>query len=139
MSLEEQRLEKLWDAYERQEKDLNAALDQINILEAEITSLRRLLKESEPAKSDLSNKLREFDGILEGEQGPAINKLETPEIRGKQTTIVTTEPVADIMDPKSEGGPYSRVEQLEKLIELRNNNEIKPEEFEEMKKEILGK
>ena len=43
------------------------------------------------------------------------------------------------MDSKSEGGPYSRVEQLEKLIELRNKGEITPEEFEEMKKEILGK
>ena len=113
LSLEKQRLEKLWDAYEQQEKDLNAALDQINILEAEIASLRG--------------------------HAPAINKLETPEVRGRQTTIVTTEPVADIMDSKSEGVPYSRVEQLEKLIELRNKNEIKPEEFEEMKKEILEK
>ena len=114
LSLEQQRLEKLWDAYERQEKDLNAALDQINILEAEIASLR--------------------------EQGPAINKLETPETRGRQTTIVTTmDPVADIMDSKSEGGPYSRVEQLEKMIELRNKGEITSEEFKEMKQEILGK
>ena len=36
LSLEQQRLEKLWDAYEQQEKDLNASLDQINILEADI-------------------------------------------------------------------------------------------------------
>ena len=116
LSLEQRRLEKLWDAYEQQEKDLNAALNQIEILEAEIASLR--------------------------EQGPATNKfsiLETPEVRGRQTTIVTTEPAADIMDSKSEESPYSRVEQLEKLIELRNKNEIKPEEFEKMKKEILGK
>ena len=114
LSLEQLRLEKLWDAYEQQEKDLNAALDQIEILEAEIASLR--------------------------EQGPATNKfpiLETPEVRGRQTTIVTTEPAAEIMDSKSEESPYSRVEQLEKLIELRNKNEIKPEEFEEMKKEIM--
>ena len=111
LSLEKQRLEKLWDAFELQEKDLNAALDQIKILEAEIASLR--------------------------EQGPAINKLETPETRGRQTTIVTTDPVADIMDSKSEGGPYSRVEQLEKLIERRNVGEVTSEEFEEMKKEIL--
>ena len=27
---EQQRLEKLWDAYEQQEKDLNASLDRIN-------------------------------------------------------------------------------------------------------------
>ena len=113
LSLEKQRLEKLWDAFELQEKDLNAALDQIKILEAEIASLR--------------------------EQGPAINKLETPEARGRQTTMVTTDPVADIMDSKSEGGPYSRVEQLEKLIELRNKGEITPDEFKQMKKEILGK
>ena len=30
LSLEQERLEKLWDAYEQQEKDLNDALDQIN-------------------------------------------------------------------------------------------------------------
>ena len=113
LSLEQQRLEKLWNAYEQQEKDLNAALDLIKILETEIASLR--------------------------EQGPAINKLETPEARGRQTTMVTTDPVADIMDSKSEGGPYSRVEQLEKLIELRNKGEITPDEFKQMKKEILGK
>ena len=113
LSLEQQRLEKLWNAYEQQEKDLNAALDLIKILETEIASLR--------------------------EQGPAINKLETPEARGRQTTIVTTDPVADIMDSKSEGGPYSRVEQLEKMIELRNKGEITSEEFKEMKQEILGK
>jgi hypothetical protein len=78
--------------------------------------------------------------ILEGEQDPDIDQLETPESRGRQTEIVTTvDTVADIMNSKSEGGPYSRVEQLEKLIELRNKNEIKPEEFEEMKKEILEK
>ena len=52
LSLEQQRLEKLWDAYEQQEKDLNASLDQINILEADIgtkgtlvTSLQELLGE----------------------------------------------------------------------------------------------
>jgi|TARA_B110000263_G_scaffold143347_1_gene124399 septal ring factor EnvC (AmiA/AmiB activator) len=138
LSQDQQRLEKLWDAYEQQEKDLNAALNQINILEAEITSLRRLLKESEPTEANLSSKLHEVDGILEGEQGPDIDKLETLESRGRQTKIVV-DPVADIMNSKSEGGPYSRVEQLEKLIELRNKSEIKPEEFEEMKKEILGK
>ena len=79
MLLEQQKLEKLWDAYELQEKDLNAALDQINILEAEIASLQRLLKGREPAESGLSSKFREFDGILGGEQGPAIDKLETQE------------------------------------------------------------
>ena len=36
LGLEQQRLEKLWDAYEQQEKDLNASLDRINILESEI-------------------------------------------------------------------------------------------------------
>ena len=44
-----------------------------------------------------------------------------------------------LMMGQVEGGPYSRVEQLEKMIELRNKGEITSEEFEEMKKEILGK
>ena len=50
LGLEQQRLEKLWDAYEQQEKDLNASLDRINILESEmetketmISSLQELL------------------------------------------------------------------------------------------------
>ena len=52
LGLEQQRLEKLWDAYEQQEKDLNASLDRINILESEmetketmISSLQELLTE----------------------------------------------------------------------------------------------
>mgnify|MGYP006217268821 CR=1 FL=1 len=39
LGLEQQRLEKLWDAYEQQEKDLNASLDRINYLESDIETL----------------------------------------------------------------------------------------------------
>ena len=40
LGLEQQRLEKLWDAYEQQEKDLNASLDRINYLESDIETSR---------------------------------------------------------------------------------------------------
>ena len=60
LSLEQQRLEKLWDAYEQQEKDLNAALDRINFLEADIetkqtmiTSLQELLMERDTKLRDM--------------------------------------------------------------------------------------
>ena len=43
LGLEQQRLEKLWDAYEQQEKDLNASLDRINILESEIETKETMI------------------------------------------------------------------------------------------------
>ena len=46
--------------------------------------------------------------------------------------------VSDIMDSKSSGGPYSKVEQLERLIALRKNGEISTEEFDSLKKELLS-
>ena len=46
--------------------------------------------------------------------------------------------VPDIMDSKSSGGPYSKVEQLEKLIYLRKKGEITTEEFDSLKKELLS-
>ena len=42
------------------------------------------------------------------------------------------------MDSKSSGGPYSKVEQLERLIDLRKKGEITTEEFNDMKKELLS-
>lgn len=42
------------------------------------------------------------------------------------------------MDSKSKGAPYSKIEQLEKLIDLRNKGEITTEEFDDMKKELLS-
>ena len=42
------------------------------------------------------------------------------------------------MDSKSSGGPYSKVEQLERLIDLRKKGEISPEEFDSLKKELLS-
>ena len=44
LGLEQQRLEKLWDAYEQQEKDLNASLDRINYLESDIETRQTLTK-----------------------------------------------------------------------------------------------
>jgi pyruvate/2-oxoglutarate dehydrogenase complex dihydrolipoamide acyltransferase (E2) component len=55
-----------------------------------------------------------------------------PETKGKQTKIV--ENIESVTDSK-----LSNVEQMEKLIQLRNNGGITPEEFKQMKKEILGK
>tara|TARA_B100002051_G_C16658871_1_gene598015 strand:+ start:311 stop:1057 length:747 start_codon:yes stop_codon:yes gene_type:complete len=37
-----------------------------------------------------------------------------------------------------ESGPYSKVEQLERLIKMRNNGEINGAEFENLKKELLS-
>ena len=44
----------------------------------------------------------------------------------------------DIPSSKSSGGPYSKIEQLEKLIDLRKKGEITTEEFNDMKKELLS-
>ena len=55
-----------------------------------------------------------------------------PETKGKQTKII--ENIESVTDSK-----LSNVEQMEKLIQLRNNGGITHEEFKQIKKEILGK
>tara|TARA_B100002052_G_C15293581_1_gene337816 strand:+ start:56 stop:463 length:408 start_codon:yes stop_codon:yes gene_type:complete len=103
---EQQRLEKLWDAYEQQEKELHAALDRI----------------------------AELERILEGKNTypEESNGISDPETKEKQTKII--ENIESVTDSK-----LSNVEQMEKLIQLRNNGGITPDEFKQMKKEILGK
>jgi len=44
----------------------------------------------------------------------------------------------DIPSSKPVGGPYSKVEQLERLIDLRKKGEITAEEFDSLKKELLS-
>ena len=80
--LEQQRLEKLWDAYEQQEKDLNAALDRINFLEADIetketmiTSLQELLTERDTRITELEVE-RQRQSKIEAEYEPRIKGME---------------------------------------------------------------
>ena len=130
MSLDQQRLEKLWDAYEQQEKDLNASLDQINILEADIETKGNLITSLQGLLGERDAKLRELAGAIKDQTD-------------KYDKLLSIAQEMEIELAKSEGDPdskveqFSRVEQLEKLIELRNKDEITSEEFEDMKKEIL--
>ena len=55
---EQRRLEKLWDAYEKQEGDLNDALDRINRLEAEIQVKETMNKSLEDLLGERDAKLR---------------------------------------------------------------------------------
>ena len=132
MSLDQQRLEKLWDAYEQQEKDLNASLDQINILEADIETKGNLITSLQELLGERDAKLRELAGAIKDQTD-------------KYDKLLSIAQEMEIELAKSEGDPdskveqFSRVEQLEKLIELRNKDEITSEEFKEMKKEVLGK
>lgn len=132
MSLDQQRLEKLWDAYEQQEKDLNASLDQINILEADIETKGNLITSLQELLGERDAKLKELTGAIKDQTD-------------KYDKLLSIAQEMEIELAKSEGDPdskveqFSRVEQLEKLIELRNKDEITSEEFKEMKKEVLGK
>ena len=82
LGLEQQRLEKLWDAYEQQEKDLNAALDRINFLEADIetketmiTSLQELLTERDTRITELEVE-RQRQSKIEAEYEPKIQDMD---------------------------------------------------------------
>ena len=75
-------MEKLWDAYEQQEKDLNAALDRINFLEADIetketmiTSLQELLTERDTRITELEVE-RQRQIKVEAEYEPRIKKMD---------------------------------------------------------------
>ena len=79
---EQQRLEKLWDAYEQQEKDLNASLDRINYLESDIetrqtmiTSLQELLTERDAKLRDLEIQ-RQRQGKIAAEYEPKIKEMQ---------------------------------------------------------------
>ena len=189
LSTDQQRLEKLWDAYEQQEKDLNAALDRI-------AELERILegKNTYPEEGKHVFKLPDVgEGVVEGEivkwnvkPGDTVKEDEPlVEIMTDKATVAipstvngkvvsTTGKPGDMIpvgaelivfevdgagssdpEPKSEPEPkqtkiieniesvtdskLSNVEQMEKLIQLRNNGGITHEEFKQMKKEILGK
>ena len=78
---EQQRLEKLWDAYEQQEKDLNASLDRINYLESDIetrqtmiTSLQELLTERDAKLRDLEIQ-RQRQSKIAAEYEPKIKEM----------------------------------------------------------------
>ena len=79
---EQQRLEKLWDAYEQQEKDLNASLDRINYLESDIetrqtmiTSLQELLTERDAKLRDLEIQ-RQRQSKIAAEYEPKIKEMQ---------------------------------------------------------------
>ena len=194
LSTDQQRLEKLWDAYEQQEKDLNAALDRSTelerilerkntypevgkhvfklpdigegVVEGEIVKWNvkpgDTVKEDEPLVEIMTDKATvaipskvngkvvsttgkpgdmipvgaelivfEVDGAGSSDPEPEPKSEPKPETKGKQTKII--ENIESVTDSK-----LSNVEQMEKLIQLRNNGGITHEEFEEMKREIIG-
>ena len=57
---------------------------------------------------------------------------------GKQSDADSGQVSGKVTEHSSEEGPYSKIEQLEKLIYLRNKGEITTEEFDDMKKELLS-
>ena len=83
LSLEQQRLEKLWDAYEQQEKDLNASLDQINILEADIQTKETMISSLQELLAERDTKVRELEverqrqGKVEAEYEPKIQEMQS--------------------------------------------------------------
>ena len=58
---EQQRLEKLWDAYEQQEKDLNASLDRINYLESDIETRQTMIASLQELLTERDTKLRDIE------------------------------------------------------------------------------
>ena len=82
LTLELQRLEKLWDAYEQQEKDLNASLDQINVLEADIETKATMITSLQELLGERDSKLRELEVErqrqmkVEAEYAPKISEME---------------------------------------------------------------
>ena len=78
LGLEQQSLEKLWDAYEQQEKDLNASRDRINILESEIETKETMISSLQELLTERDAKLRQLEverqrqGKVEAEYEPRI-------------------------------------------------------------------
>ena len=100
LSLEQQRLEKLWDAYEQQEKDLNAALDRINFLEADIETKQTMIT---------SNYF--------------FRKNESDVVNDDGSVLIPLETIAQEGDYEKMDGDYSN-EELEKTFSVISGSEF---------------
>jgi replicative superfamily II helicase len=82
LGLEQQRLEKLWDAYEGQEKDLNASLDRINYLESDIETRQTMIASLQELLTERDTKLRDLEiarqrqGKIEAKYEPRIKEMQ---------------------------------------------------------------
>lgn len=74
-----------------------------------------------------------------GEEIPLLRRKALPDVKFcvNCSSPGNSEDKIDISVSKLSEGPYSKVEQLEKLIEMRNKGEIDAEEFKSLKKELL--
>ena len=85
LSLEQERLEKLWDAYEQQEKDLNDALDQINTFEADIETKETMISSLQELLSERDAKLRQLE-VERQKQTKVAAEYEPKIAKMKETT-----------------------------------------------------
>ena len=82
---EQERLEKLWDAYEQQEKDLSASLDRIAKLESEIDTKKTMITSLEELLQDRDNKLRQFEVKIQQQEKVAVEY--EPKVREFKDTV----------------------------------------------------
>ncbi|OIR20309.1 MAG: hypothetical protein BEU04_00430 [Marine Group III euryarchaeote CG-Bathy1] len=82
---EQERLEKLWDAYEQQEKDLNASLDRISKLETEVDTKKTMINSLEELLQDRDNKLRNFEVKIQ--QQTKISSEYEPKVKDFEDTV----------------------------------------------------
>jgi len=90
---------------------------------------------AEPSSASIDDKCTEC-----GEEIPLLRRKGLP---GVKTCVTCSSPEdskdkIDVSTSESSKNSYSKVEQLEKLIALRNKGEISPEEFDNLKKELLS-
>ena len=82
---EQERLEKLWDAYEQQEKDLNASLDRIAKLESEVDTKKTMVSSLEELLQDRDNKLRQFEVKIQQQEKIAVDY--EPRVKNFEDTV----------------------------------------------------
>ena len=97
-------------------------------------------------KFDISGDEKQSDASIDdkctecGEEIPLLRRKALPDVK---TCVTCSSPgdskdKIDVSTSESSKNSYSKVEQLEKLIALRNKGEISPEEFDNLKKELLS-
>tara|TARA_B100000959_G_C14909157_1_gene594365 strand:+ start:140 stop:538 length:399 start_codon:yes stop_codon:yes gene_type:complete len=74
-----------------------------------------------------------------GEEIPLLRRKALPDVKicVNCSSPGNSKDKNDISASKLSEGPYSKVDQLEKLIDMRNKGEIDAEEFKSLKKELL--
>ena len=115
-------------------------------LDDDVTRVTRLMGDDKVRHFDYDEAIEIYESIGDKEAAKNARKLKSEEgaVKVEQTVVhgdqVTKTEIKDsVLNRSNVGGGSSKMQELEKLAEMKDKGLIEDEEFKQMKKEILGK